>query len=286
MRLLVRLVFFCRSADAGSAPAQFQGGFHTRMLVLQRYKRARIRALIMACCWPLLLLYLIAGCDEADEFGSEHLIRVGDRVVTVYDFNKAFELTETAHSFGLRDHPEQFREAQKRLLNQMTVELLMLARAAELNLTISAEELDSKIEDIKADYPDDTFEETLLESAVPFDVWKQRLKIRLLVEKLIAAELQNQMTITPKDITEHYQKYFKSKSADGSQTVQKKGSAADHEAIIRDLRRRKAEEAYDAWVAGLKTRYSVEVNAAAWEKMTAEAEQSAKANLTESSDKK
>lgn len=234
----------------------------------------------------LSFLLLVFACSGADDFGSEHLIRVGERFVTVFDFNEAFELIETAHSFGLRDHPEQYREAQERLLNQMTIELLMLTRAGELNLDVSEEEIDAAIADIKADYPDDTFEETLLEAAVTFDVWKQRMKIRLLLEKLIATELQDRMTITPKDITDHYEKYFKPRSGDDAQTNAQNDPSDDHEAIIRDLRRRKAEEAYDAWIEGLKARYPVEVNAAVWDKLSAASEKPAAVNPSAPADKR
>ena len=152
----------------------------------------------------------------------------------------------------------------------MTIELLMLTRADELNLTVSTEEIEAKIADIKSDYPDETFEETLLEAAVPFELWKQRMETRLLLDKLIATELQNQMTLTPKDITDHYEKYFKPKS-DGLLRENPSGAKAeDHEAIIKDLRRHKAEEAYDAWIEGLKARYPVEVNAQVWDQLTAE----------------
>jgi hypothetical protein len=218
-------------------------------------------------CLSLFLVLTVACSGGEDDFSSEHLIRVGDRVVTVLDFNKAFELAETAHSFGLRDHPAQLLEARERLLNQMTIEMLMLARADELNLDVAEDELDAAIADIKADYPERTFEEALLEAAVPFEDWKRRLKTRLLVEKLIAVELENQMTITPKDVSAHYEKYFKLKSESGTDENGSRRSEADHRAILKELRRQKAEEAYDAWVEGLKATYPVELNATVWKKV-------------------
>jgi hypothetical protein len=224
----------------------------------------------LTICCLFLCLVLIGACSgDQDDFSSQHLIRVGDRVVTVLDFNKAFELAETAHSFGLRDHPVQLREARERLLNQMTIEMLMLARADELNLDVTDEELDAAIVEIKADYPDETFEEALLEAAVPYDEWKRRLETRLLVEKLVAVELENQMTITPKDISAHYEKYFKSKTETGANEDGSRRSEADHRAIIKDLRRQKAEDAYDAWIEELKAAHPVELNASAWQKLLA-----------------
>lgn len=243
-----------------------------------------IRSHSMARFWPVLFCFLISACSGEENFGSEHLIRVGERVVTVFDFNQAFELSETSHTFGLQDHPAQYRQAQERLLNEMTTELLMLARADELNLVVSEQELESKIAEIKADYPDETFEETLLEAAVPFEVWKQRLKVRLLLEKVIASELQNQMAITPKDIKTHYEKYYKLKPDDGSAAVDESRRAVDNEAIIRDLRRRKAEDAYDAWLEGLKARYPVEVNVAVWDKLSAAGHKSGANEETEPPD--
>jgi hypothetical protein len=223
-----------------------------------------------SCTLFCLLLYLIltiACSGDEDDFSSEHLIRVGDRVVTVLDFNKAFEIAETAHSFGLRDHPARLLEARERLLNQMTIEMLMLARADELNLEVADDELNAAIAEIKADYPEGTFEEALLEAAVPFEDWKRRLKTRLLVEKLIDIELENQMTITPKDVSAHYQKYFKLKNERGAKENGSRRSEADHRAVLKDLRRQKAEDAYDAWVDGLKAMYPVELNASVWKKL-------------------
>lgn len=218
-------------------------------------------------CLSLCLVLALACSGGEDDFSSEHLIRVGDRVVTVLDFNKAFELAETAHSFGLRDHPAQMLEARERLLNQMTIEMLMLARADELNLDVADDELNAAIAEIRADYPEGTFEEALLEAAVPFEDWKRRLKTRLLVEKLIAVELENQMTITPKDVSAHYEKHFKLKSESGANENGSRRSEADHGAILKELRRQKAEEAYDAWIEGLKAMYSVELNASVWKKI-------------------
>ena len=151
----------------------------------------------------------------------------------------------------------------------MTIEMLMITRADELNIDVSDDELNAKIAEIKADYPDGTFEETLLEAAVTFDDWKRRMKTRMLVEKLIAVELENQMTISPKDITDHYEKYFRLKTDSGEVGNGNNDQKAVHEAIIKDLRRHKAEEAYDAWVEGLKAMYPVELNILVWKKLSA-----------------
>ena len=125
------------------------------------------------CFWyriiPLLVAIALAGCSGSKpEDPDEYLIRVGDNVVTVLDFNKAFEIAKTAYSHNVMQNPVAFKEAQLRLLNQMTEELILLERARELNISVSDQELDKTIAKIKSDYPDDVFEEVLLEYAVSY----------------------------------------------------------------------------------------------------------------------
>ncbi len=54
--------------------------------------------------------------------------------------------------------------------------------------------------------PEGEFEETLLESAVSYDTWENRLKIRLIIEKVIDHELKAKATISSEDISEFYEK--------------------------------------------------------------------------------
>jgi hypothetical protein len=65
-------------------------------------------------------------------------------------------------------------------------------------------ELETAIQEIKADYPEDEFEQMLLESAIPFSLWKDRLRVRLLMEKVVDRELLQPVEITTQDIEDYY----------------------------------------------------------------------------------
>lgn len=218
--------------------------------------------------WPFLFCVLAAGCGAEDDFGRMDLIRVGRQVVTVQDFDKAFELVEPAYDTDLYENPSELQEARVRLLNEMTEEMLILERAEELAIAVSDEELQAGIDAIKADYPSGSFDEVLLEAAVPYDVWKQRLKVRLLLEKVIAAELQDQMAVTPGDVRTYYERQMKIAGSGDAAEARLPSEPVDHEAIVRDLRRQKAEAAYGKWIEGLKAKYPVEINAAVWNKLS------------------
>jgi hypothetical protein len=223
------------------------------------------RSLTGGVIGSFILLCLLSSCEPKDtDLGKAVLIRVADRVITVFDFNNAFEIARIAYDDNLKELPEDLRKAQIRLLKQLTVEMILLERAEELGIGITPAELDQAVSAIKSDYPDGEFEKTLLEFAVSYDSWKNRLKNRLIMDKVIEEELKNRITITPDDISEYYQKHYQGRGED-SGSDQK--SEDINEAIVKQLRRQKAEETYNSWIANLKGLYTIEINSGQWEKI-------------------
>ena len=213
-----------------------------------------------------ILLLFWSACEQKDtDLGKEVLIRVDDRVTTVLDFNNAFEIAKIAYEDNIKEQPEDLKKAQIRLLNELTVEMILLERAEELGISITEAELEKAVSAIKSDYPEGEFEKTLLEFAVSYDSWKERLRNRLILEKVIEAELTNQITITPEDISEYYQKNYENRDEE-SESVQ--NSEDINEAIVKQLRRQKTEEAYNSWIEDLKAQYAIEINKDQWEKIT------------------
>jgi len=214
----------------------------------------------------ILLSSFLSACGpkEAD-LEKEVLIRVADRVMTVLEFKNAFEIAKIAYEDNVKEQPEDLRRAQVRLLNQLTVEMILLERAEELKISITEAELEKAIAEIKGDYPEGEFEKTLLEFAVAYDSWKDRLKNRLILDKVIEEELKNRISITPEDISEFYRKNIQ-----GLEKEPEAGQSSEdiNEAIVNQLRRQKAEQTYSAWIESLKGQYEIEINSAQWEKLT------------------
>ena len=215
----------------------------------------------------VLLCFLSTGCEQnASDYGNEVLLRVGDRVLTVHDFNEAFEISKTAYAHNIRQQPEDLRDAQLRLLNQLTVELFMLERAKELGISVTDDELERAVSEIKSDYPEGEFEETLLEFAVSYDAWLNRLKIRLTMDKVVEAELKSRISISSEDISQYYKKNYQGQEIESDST---QSSEDINEVIVKQLRREKAEQAYTTWIEELKTKYTIEINSEQWDKITA-----------------
>ncbi|KPJ76897.1 MAG: hypothetical protein AMJ54_09920 [Deltaproteobacteria bacterium SG8_13] len=219
-----------------------------------RLRRTVLLSLVLAAC-------SFSGPGENDEY----LIQVGERLVTVGEFNRALEIAKAAYPHNIMQNPEDYRQAQIRLLNQMTEELILLEYARELNIDVSDEEVEQAVAAVKADYPDEqAFEQTLLEYAVSYTEWKNGLRTRLLMEKLIDIELKDQIVITPDEITRYYRENY---GSDSMAPGISENSEGFNEMIVNHLRHNKTEKVYRTWIENIQKRYTIKINQKEWEKI-------------------
>jgi len=210
--------------------------------------------------------YNLAGCSDFEHKQKDvYFIKVGDRTITVADFNKAFEFAKNAYPHNRIQRSNVVREARLRLIQQMTEEMILLERAEELGITITDSQVEKALRDIKRDYPDNVFQEILLEYAIPYQSWKEGLKTRLLMEKVITQELGDKIEISHADISKYYEEHFKD---DNTSPDVKAVSKDINNIIIKILRKEKMEKAYASWMEKLKNKYAVEINKKELEKMT------------------
>ena len=213
----------------------------------------------------LLVLYVLSGCADSEaKHGNEYLIRVGKRITTIDDFKRTFEIVKTAYPHNVLKDSACLREARLSLLNQLIEQMIILERAVEQNIGISDSEVEEVIAGIKKDYPEGEFDKTLLEYAISYQSWEEALKNRLLIEKVIAEELEEKVVITPGNISEYYERNCESFLLNSDS---KENSANINEFIVKHLRREKVEEAYKVWIKKLKKNYKIEINRVRWEEI-------------------
>jgi len=90
------------------------------------------------------------------------------------------------------------------------------------------------------------------------------LKTRLTMEKVIDAELKDHITISSEDIAQHYKKNYQDQEIEPDSA---QSSEDINEAIVMQLRREKAEQAYNAWIENLKAKYAIEIVSEQWDKI-------------------
>ena len=253
--------------------------FRTRRFVSETAPAAAVRALRCApvrrwakTCLAGMAVWLIlgglTGCPNSDVPGADVLIRVGDQVLTATEFRQAFEIVKAAYPHNLRQNSPDLQQAQLRLLNQLVVELVLVVRAQELGIQVADQELQQAVAAIKQDYPDDLFQQTLLEQAVSYDAWEKRLRTRLLIDKLIETELKEKIVISADDIATYYEQHFKKQQPQDDAVENREVQSDINEFIVRDLRRKKAELAYKDWINGLKKKYRIVISRQQWERIS------------------
>lgn len=212
----------------------------------------------------LLAAWLLAGAGcSRDTAPADYLVRVGTQTLTLTEFNQAVRAAqEEAFPGEARIDPSLQDDLRLRVLNHLSEQMILAAYAADHGIAVSEAELDRVVDAIKADYPDDTFEETLLENAVSYQQWKRQLAARMLAEKVVERELVQQVRITPEDVTAFYRTHYSEgipEDAEDDEIKQK---------IVSHLRRQKAETLYKEWMAALREAYPVEINRQVWDRWT------------------
>jgi len=153
-----------------------------------------------------------------------------------------------------------------RLMDQLIEEMILVQKAKELHIVVSEPEIQKAVDEIKKDYPDDEFRETFLENAVSYETWKNRLKIRILMEKVIRSDLEDKIKVTKEDISG----YYKDQDPDSTLALDAEAAAGEpemNEMIMKNIRRKKAEENYKEWIKNLRKEYKIEINKKLWEKI-------------------
>ncbi len=224
--------------------------------------------------WPLVgrslllisILAALSGCTS-DAQDDAYLIRVGTSTITVAEFKRAVDASgEEAFPGEKEIGSSALSDLRMRVMTQLTEELIIAERAKQLNITVSDEELEKAIAAVKADYPDDTFEKTLLENAVSYQAWKQKMATRLLIDKVITKELVDNVRITSDDVAAYFQTHYPEGVPDGEDADQ------INKRIVQHLRHQKAEALYKSWIEDLRNQFPVDVHQQRWNRLAADKE--------------
>jgi peptidyl-prolyl cis-trans isomerase SurA len=81
---------------------------------------------------------------------------------------------------------------------------IVMQRAAKLNLTASDEEVDSKLNEVKAPYTQEEFDKFLAEKHLTLDSMKRQIRTGKTEEKLFNKEINSKINITDADIASYY----------------------------------------------------------------------------------
>jgi len=205
----------------------------------------------------ICIIGILVACGQVPE-NDQVIIRAGKSVITGEYLHQVLEIAKTAYPTNISDR--KIIQLREKVIAELVEEVLIMERAREMGISVSDSELETAVMIIKKDYPENTFENMLLEQAIPFRLWKERLRKRLIIEKTIEKDLQKNMRVSKTDIESFHQRFPRqSISPIGDHPL--KNENVQETSNIQDINsfiiKEKTADKYPEWIKGLKERYGL-----------------------------
>ena len=186
-------------------------------------RNGRRRLLLAAAVYALFLLNLPAGWAQAPQTLDGIAAVVNEEIITIGEVREAMAFEVSQLPAGLRG--ERLRERisaiyQETLNNLMDIQL-QLARARQLQMSVSTDEIDRQVDALKEQnqISDDQLEQMLKSRGMTLESYRQQIREGLLVTKVVNAEVRSRLLIVDSELQEAYAARQQSYRIPGTQTV-------------------------------------------------------------------
>ena len=176
--------------------------------------RSKIRFCLLpliSCLLPLFLLFT-AGCKKHEEGNvvsqSAVVIMINNREITYGEFQDTFKrlFIEGETNADVKD--EELKNLKMALVNQFIEEELMSEEAKKLALDVSDQEISRELEEIKKEYTGDAFESAIMTKYGSMEKWKEELKKKILIKKVIDKVITSVLEVKEIDARKYYKEHI------------------------------------------------------------------------------
>jgi peptidyl-prolyl cis-trans isomerase SurA len=150
--------------------------------------------LLVSLCW-------LAGCSRGQS-ASDVMAKVNGRKITRSEVDKYYQNQTAGSSQPLS--PEQVNSFKLSILRNLVDNELMMQRAEKLGLLATDEEVDTKLNEIKAPFTQEEFKKRLDERHIGEADFKSDLRRQLTIDKVLNKEVTSKISISDQDITNYY----------------------------------------------------------------------------------
>ena len=163
----------------------------------QLWKRNCTTLALMAV---LLGLMVAAGCKGKQ--GGDVMAKVNGRNITNAEVEKYY----TNQTAGAPQQPteEQGTSLRLSILRELIDNEILMQRAEKLGLLATDEEVDRKLNEVKAPYSPEQFTQKLQEKKITIDDFKRDLRRSLTVDKVLNKEITSKINVTDADVSAYY----------------------------------------------------------------------------------
>lgn len=168
-------------------------------MISDRFWRSRTSNLVSAIL--LFCLTLGVGCNRG-KTSADVLAKVNGRKIVTAEVEKYYK-NQTA---GAPQQPteEQATSLRLSILRELIDQEIMMQRAEKLGLLATDEEVERKLNEVKAPYTAEQFDKRLQERNISVDDFKRDLRRSLTVEKVLNKEITTKINVTDADVSSYY----------------------------------------------------------------------------------
>ncbi|RLB24368.1 MAG: hypothetical protein DRG76_01640 [Deltaproteobacteria bacterium] len=163
------------------------------------------RAAVFAFISFILCMIPVSGCNRSQGKDDRIALIVGAKKIGL-DQLREDVLVQSA---GLIDPDSETFRLEGPLLQAIIEYYLIEGYAKKEGISVSEDEVLKAVQEIKKDYPDQSFQETLLHGYVDFDHWKKSLKRQILRKKVFEAVTRDVLPPSHTQIANYYKTHIK-----------------------------------------------------------------------------
>ena len=162
------------------------------MIIFRTYLSLIIAALSCA---------LLAGCGSSAH-GPDVMAKVNGHSINRTEVDKYFD-NQTASS-PQKPAGEQAESLRLNILKQLIDQEIMMQRAEKLGLLATDDEVDRKLNELKAPYTKEQFDQKLKDSHMSVDDLRRDLRRNLTIDKVLNKEITSKINVSDKEISDFY----------------------------------------------------------------------------------
>ena len=159
---------------------------------------------ITAAGVSLVSILLVTGCNRTHN--ADVVATVNGHAIMHADLDRMYQ-AQLGQEQGQQDSPEQADALRLNIVRELIDEEIVDQRAAKMNLTATPEDVDAKLNEMKAPYTDEQWQQQLKANHTTMDDLKHDIRRSLTMTKLINKEINSKVTVSDADVTNYYNQH-------------------------------------------------------------------------------
>ncbi|MBI5183160.1 MAG: peptidyl-prolyl cis-trans isomerase [Nitrospinae bacterium] len=148
------------------------------------------------------------GCkgksDGIKEEKDEIVALINGKEILLSDINRGVKKLTKRYGLYKSIEEERLKELRMSVLNELIEKTILFQEAERKDISVTDSEVNSMIEEITDDYPEGRLKEKLRDEKISLYEWKEKIKERVLIKKLITEEVNKGIEISDEEMREYY----------------------------------------------------------------------------------